>query len=30
MQEVKFKVASFKNDSNETRYRVVSKETEGI
>ena len=30
MQETKFKVVSFKNDSNETRYRVVSEETKGI
>lgn len=30
MQEVKFKVASFKNDSNETRYRVISEDTEEI
>lgn len=30
MQEVKFKVVSFKNDDGETRYHVVSEETEGI
>jgi hypothetical protein len=30
MQETKFKVASFKNDDDETRYRVVAEDTEGI
>jgi hypothetical protein len=30
MQETKFKVIPFKNDAHETRYCVVSEETEGI
>lgn len=30
MQETKFKVASFKNDDDKTRYRVVAEDTEEI